>query len=50
MRNRDVVLNNTGLKRQVALGAIYSVVTGKNDRTLMGDTKLHFPQRDDGGV
>lgn len=42
MHNRDIVLNSTGLKRQVALGAIYSVVTGKNDRTLMGDTNYTF--------
>jgi hypothetical protein len=42
LQNRDVVLNNNGLKRQVALGAIYSIVTGKNDRTLMGDTNYLF--------
>lgn len=43
MQNQDIILKTRELKRRVALGAMYSILSGKNNDTLMGE--MNFSHR-----
>lgn len=45
MQNKDIVVKTTELKREIALGAMYSLLRGKNNNTLMGE--MDFTYRKD---